>query len=89
MPEVPTLSEFLPGYEVRSWFGIGAPRNTPADVVEILNGAINGALGDSTVRARLEELGGSPFTVSSIDFGRLIVDESERWGTVIRAANIR
>jgi tripartite-type tricarboxylate transporter receptor subunit TctC len=89
MPDVPTLSEFLPGYEVRSWFGIGAPKNTPADVVEILNEAINGALGDSAVRARLEELGGSPFTVSSVDFRRLIADESERWGKVIRAANIQ
>jgi tripartite-type tricarboxylate transporter receptor subunit TctC len=89
MPEIPSVNEFLPGYQTSYWFGFGAPRNSPAEVINILNKEINLALADSKIKARLDELGGAVIGGSSTDFGKLISDDTERWGKVIRAANIK
>ena len=89
LPDLPTISEFLPGYETSTWFGVGAPRNTSPEIVEKLNKEINAALTDPNVKARLADLGGTMLPGSPADFGRLIADETEKWGKVIRAANIK
>jgi tripartite-type tricarboxylate transporter receptor subunit TctC len=89
LPEIPTVGDFVPGYEVSSWFGVGAPKNTPSDIVEKLNREINGALADPKMKARLADLGSTVLPGSSADFGKLIADETEKWGKVIRAANIK
>jgi tripartite-type tricarboxylate transporter receptor subunit TctC len=88
LPEVPTVAEFLPGYEASGWQGIGAPRKTPRAVVETLNNKINAALVDSKIKARIADLGGTVIAGSPADFERLIASETEKWGNVIRAANI-
>jgi tripartite-type tricarboxylate transporter receptor subunit TctC len=89
LPDVPALSETLPGYEVSTWFGIGAPKNTPAEIVDKLNNAINAGLADPKFIARLATLGATVLPGSPADFGKLIVDETDKWGKVIRAANIK
>ncbi len=89
LPDVPTMSEFLPGYEASFWVGFGAPRNTPADVITTLNTEINAALVDRKIDARFADLGGVPLPGSPADFGKLIRDETEKWGKVIRTANIK
>ena len=89
LPDVPTVSDFVPGYEASASFGVGAPRNTPADIVEKLNKEINAALADLQMKVRLADLGGSVLPGSPADFGKLIADETEKWGKVIRAANIK
>jgi tripartite-type tricarboxylate transporter receptor subunit TctC len=89
LPDVPTVSDFVPGYEASASFGVGAPRNTPADIVEKLNKEINAALADLQMKVRLADLGGSVLPGSLADFGKLIADETEKWGKVIRAANIK
>jgi tripartite-type tricarboxylate transporter receptor subunit TctC len=89
LPDVPTVAEFLPGYEASVWFGVGAPRNTPADIVEKLNQEINAGLSDPGLNARLAELGGTALTGSAPEFGKLIVEDTEKWGKVVRAANMR
>ena len=89
LPDVPPLAEFVPGYETSLWLGIGAPKNTPADVVGKLNREINAALADAKIKARLADLGGTPLTGSPADFGALIADETEKWGRVIRTAGIK
>jgi tripartite-type tricarboxylate transporter receptor subunit TctC len=89
LPEVPTVADTVPGFEASTWQGIGAPRNIPADIVESLNKQINAALADPGIRARLADLGSVPMPMSSGDFERLIVAETEKWGKVIRAANIK
>jgi len=89
MPEVPTVSEFVSGYEASGWYGIGAPKNTPAEVVNMLNKEINASLADPKIKGRLADLGATAFAGSSADFGRLIADETEKWGKVIRAGNIK
>ena len=89
LPDVPTLAEFVPGYEATQWYGVGAPRNTPAHIVDRLNKEINAALADPKMRVRLEELGGTVLAGSPSDFGRLIADETEKWGRVIRAAKLK
>ena len=89
IPDLPTVAEFVPGYESSGWFGVSAPKGTPADIVEKLNKEINAALADPRMRARLADLGGSVLTGSPADFGRLIADETEKWGKVIRAAGIK
>jgi tripartite-type tricarboxylate transporter receptor subunit TctC len=86
---VPTVSDTVPGFEASAWYGIGAPKNTPIEVVDRLNKEINTALGDRRILARLSELGASPIAGSPADFGKLIADETEKWGKVIRAANIK
>jgi len=89
LPDIPSVGEFLPGYEASNWFGIGAPKNTPAEIVEKLNNEINAALADPKIKARLADLGETPFPGSPADFGKFIADETEKWGRVIRAANIK
>lgn len=84
LPGVPTVGDFLPGYEASAWYGIGAPKNTPPDVVATLNKEINAALADPKIKARLADLGGSVMGGSSADFGRLIADESEKWAKVVK-----
>jgi tripartite-type tricarboxylate transporter receptor subunit TctC len=89
LPDVPTVGDVLPGYEVSSWFGIGAPKSTPAQIVDKLNQAINAGLADAKLNARLAELGGTAMIGSQADFGKFIAEEAEKWGHVIRAANIK
>src|SRR5215468_6576109 len=89
LPDVPTVGEFLPGYEASVWFGVGAPKATPTEIVDKLNNEINAGLADLKIKTRLADLGGDVLALSPADFGRLIADETEKWGKVIRAANIK
>jgi tripartite-type tricarboxylate transporter receptor subunit TctC len=89
LPDVPTVGEFVPGYEASTWYGVGAPKNTPVEIIEMLNKEINAGLADARVKARLSDLGGTPFPCSSDDFGELIAAETEKWRKVIRAADVR
>jgi tripartite-type tricarboxylate transporter receptor subunit TctC len=89
LPDVPTISEFVPTYEAVGWAGIGAPRDTPAAIIDKLNREINGALADPKFELRIAEIGGTAFATSPAEFGKLIADETEKWAKVIRAANIR
>src|SRR5882672_5515868 len=84
----PTVAETLPGYQAASFYGIGAPRNTPAEIVEVLNKVVNAGLDDSKLKARLTELGNVPLPGPPAAFGKLIADETEKWGKVIRFAGI-
>ena len=89
LPDLPPVSDFTPGYEVSSWFGVGAPKNTSTDIVEKLNREINVALADPKIKARLVDLGSTVLPGSPADFGKLIADETDKWGKVIRAGNIK
>jgi tripartite-type tricarboxylate transporter receptor subunit TctC len=89
LPDIPTVGDFVPGYEASVWFGIGAPRNTPPDIIEKLNKEINAALADPKLKARLADLGGTVLPGSPADFGKHIAEETEKWRKVIRAANIK
>jgi len=89
LPDVPPISDCLPGYDASSWDGIGAPANTPPEIVGILNKQVNAALADPTFKARLADLGAEPFAGSPAEFGKFIVDYTEKWGKVIRAAGIK
>ena len=88
-PELPTVAEFLPGYEATVWFGIGAPGKTPGEIVEKLNKEINAGLNDPTIHARIGEVGGLPLTGNSADFRKRFVDDAQKWANVMREANIR
>jgi tripartite-type tricarboxylate transporter receptor subunit TctC len=89
LPDVPVLADTVPGYEATAWYGIGAPRNTPAEIVERLNREINAGLADGRIKGRLADLGGETMPMAPAEFGKLVADETEKWGKVIRAANIR
>jgi tripartite-type tricarboxylate transporter receptor subunit TctC len=89
LPDVPTVGEFVPGYEASGWYGIGAPKGTPVEIIDMLNKEINAALGDPKMKARLADLGATPLVRSPADFGKLIADDTEKWGKVIRAAGIK
>src|SRR5262249_41372028 len=89
LPDIPPIGDFVRGYEASSWFGVGAPKNTPANIVERLNLETNAALSDSKMKARLSELGGTALAGSPGDFGRLIADETEKWGKVIKFAGAK
>jgi tripartite-type tricarboxylate transporter receptor subunit TctC len=89
LPDVPTVGEFVPGYEATAWFGIGAPRNTPADIINKLNSEINAGLADAKLKERLADLGGEPMPTSTAEFAKFIADETEKWGKVVRAAGIK
>jgi tripartite-type tricarboxylate transporter receptor subunit TctC len=89
LPDVPTIGEFLPGYEGSSWMGIGAPKNTPAEVVEKLNMEINAALVDPQMKVRLADLGGSALAGPPGDFGKLIAEETEKWAKVVKFAGLK
>jgi len=89
LPDLPAMAEFVPGYEASGWNGICAPKNTPIEIIEKLNKVINAGLADPKMKARLVDLGATVLAGSSADFGRLIADETEKWGKVIRTANIK
>jgi tripartite-type tricarboxylate transporter receptor subunit TctC len=89
LPDVPAMGEWVPGYEASGWTGIGVPKNTPTDIIEKLNTAINAGLADPAMKARFADLGATPLGGPSADFGKLIADETDKWGKLIRAANIK
>ena len=89
LPELPTVAEFVPGYEASGWNGICVPRATPVEIIERLNHVVNGSLADPKVKARLADLGATTLGGSSADFGKLIAEETEKWGKVIRVGNIK
>jgi len=89
LPDLPTIGEFIPGYEMSAWFGVGLPKGTPAEVINKINKEINAALADPKMMARFTELGGIAIGGSPADFGSLIADETEKWAKVVRAANIK
>jgi tripartite-type tricarboxylate transporter receptor subunit TctC len=89
LPSVPTLGDFLRGYEVSAFIGVGAPKNTPDDIIVKLNKEINSGLADPNIRARFAELGGAPLVLSPAEFSKLVADETEKWAKVIRAARIK
>jgi tripartite-type tricarboxylate transporter receptor subunit TctC len=84
LPDLPTVNEALPGYEATGWWGMGAPKGTPADVIERLNSDVNASLADPAIKARIADLGGTALVGSPADFGRLIAAETEKWGKVVR-----
>jgi tripartite-type tricarboxylate transporter receptor subunit TctC len=89
LPDVPTVGQFLPRYEVDDWKGIGSPKNTPPKIIEMLNEEINAALADSKMKDRLTDFGATPLVLSPASFRKLIAEETEKWRGVIRAANIK
>jgi tripartite-type tricarboxylate transporter receptor subunit TctC len=89
LPDVATIGEFVPGYEASNWFGVGAPKNTPSQIIDKLNEEINAGLADPKIKSQLASLGGTVLGGSAADFGKLIADDTEKWGKVIRAANIK
>jgi tripartite-type tricarboxylate transporter receptor subunit TctC len=89
LPDVPSIGEFVPGYEVTSWYGVGAPKGTPPEVIDTLNKEISAGLIDPKVEARLADLGGTVFVLSPADLGKLIDEDTEKWAKVLREANIK
>jgi tripartite-type tricarboxylate transporter receptor subunit TctC len=89
LPDVPTVSEFVPGFEAGDWLGVGAPKHTPAAIVDKLNGEIATALADPKIKARFADLGGTAFALTPAEFGKLLADETQKWAKVIRAAHIK
>jgi tripartite-type tricarboxylate transporter receptor subunit TctC len=89
LPDVPTVAEFVPGYEASFWTGIAAPKGTPAEIVDKINKAVNAGFADANVKARLAEWGATALAGSPADFGKFVADETEKWGKVIRTANIK
>jgi len=89
LPELRTVAEFVPGYEAGQWYGIGVPRNTPVEIVDKLNKEINAAIADPAMKARFAAIGGEPLPGSPAEFGKLISEETEKWGRVVRAAGIK
>ncbi len=89
LPDTPPIGEFVPGYEGTAWFGIGAPKNTPKDIVDKLNKEINAGLADATLKARLVDLGGVPMSVTPAEFGKFIADETEKWSKVVKFAGLK
>ena len=89
LPDIPTMGEFVPGYEASTWFGIGAPKNTPAEIVDKLNKEINAGLADPKLKGRLADLGATVLAGSPAEFGKLIADETEKWTKVVRFAGIK
>jgi tripartite-type tricarboxylate transporter receptor subunit TctC len=89
LPNVPAIAEFVPGYVATGWQGIGAPKNTPPEIIETLNRTVNAALADSAFKARLINLGVEPFPNSAAEFGRFIVEYTDKWGKVIHEAGIK
>jgi tripartite-type tricarboxylate transporter receptor subunit TctC len=89
LPEVPPLADFVPGYEASQWYGIGAPKSTPAEIVERLNQEVNAALVDAKMKARLADLGGTVLPGTPADFGKLIAEEVEKWGKVVKFSGLK
>ena len=89
LPDLPTVGEFVPGYEITAWFGVGAPQGTPAEVIDKINTEITAGLADPKMKARLADLADVPMPMTPTEFGKLIADETEKWGNAIRALNIK
>ena len=89
LPDIPSVGEFLTGYEWSNWYGLGVPKATPPEIVDRLNKEVNTALDDPKMKARLADLGGTPLLGSPVQFDKLIAEETEKWDKVIRAANIK
>jgi tripartite-type tricarboxylate transporter receptor subunit TctC len=89
LPDLPAVGELVPGYDVSAWYGVGAPKGTPAEVIDKINKEINAGLADPKLKARLADLGGTPFALSPAEFGKFIANETEKWAKVIRALNIK
>jgi tripartite-type tricarboxylate transporter receptor subunit TctC len=89
LPDLPTVADFVPGYEASSWYGIGAPKGTPSEIIDRLNKTINAGLTDPKVKARLADLGGTMLAISPADFGKLIADETEKWAKVVRFVGLK
>jgi len=89
LPDIPTVGDFVPDYESSLMDGLGAPRNTPAEIIDSLNKEINKGLADPALKARFADLGGTPLALTSAEFGKLLADETEKWAKVIRAAHIK
>jgi tripartite-type tricarboxylate transporter receptor subunit TctC len=89
LPDLPTVAEFVPGYEASNWFGVGAPKATPAEIVAKLNKEINAGLADPKLRARLADLGGTPMPMTPADFRKFIADETDKWGKVVKFVGIK
>jgi tripartite-type tricarboxylate transporter receptor subunit TctC len=89
LPNIPTVGEFLPGYEASGWNGIGAPKGTPTEVIDKLNREINAGLADPKIEARLADLGGSALAGSPAEFGKLVTDETEKWALVVKFAGVK
>ena len=89
LPDIPTVGDFVPGYETSAWFGVGVPRNTPAAIIDKLNNEINTILADPEIKARFADLGGTVLAGSPSEFGQLIADETEKWGKVVKFVGIK
>ena len=89
LPELPTVGDFVPGYEASQWYGIGAPKSTPAEIVDKLNKEISAALADPKMKARFADIGGEPLAGSPADFGKLIAEETEKWAKVVKFADMK
>ena len=89
LPDIPTVGDFVPGYEASVWFGVGAPKNTPTEIVDTLNKEINAALADPKMKAQLAELSGTVLPGTPADFGKMIADETEKWGKVVKFTGIK
>ena len=89
LPQLPMIADFVPGYEASQWYGISAPKNTPAEIVGKLNREINAGIADPAMKARFAAIGGEPLPGSPGEFGQLIAEETEKWGKVVRAAGIK
>jgi tripartite-type tricarboxylate transporter receptor subunit TctC len=89
IPDVPTLADFVPGYESSAWYGVGAPKGTPAEIIDKLNKEINATLADPKAKARIAEMGATLITGSPADFGKLVADETEKWGKVVKFSGAR
>jgi tripartite-type tricarboxylate transporter receptor subunit TctC len=89
LPDIPTVGQFVPGYEASNWYGIGVPTGTPAEIIGKLNKEVNAGLEDAKMKARLVDLGETPFPGSPADFGKLIAEDTEKWGKVVKFAGIK
>ena len=89
LPDIPSVGEFLPGYEASGWFGVGAPRNTPGEIIDRLNNEINAGLADPKIKARFADLGGTVLGGSAADFGKFVADETEKWSKVVKFAGAK
>ena len=89
LPDLPPVADFVPGYEASSWYGIGAPRNTPAEIIDRLNKEINAGLAEPKIKARFADIGGTALPGSPADFAKVIAEDTEKWGKVIRTAHIK
>jgi tripartite-type tricarboxylate transporter receptor subunit TctC len=89
LPDIPSVGEFLPGYEASGWFGVGAPRNTPGEIIDRLNNEINAGLADPKIKARFSDLGGTVLGGSAADFGKFVADETEKWSKVVKFAGAK